>query len=138
MQNYLLTLLVNEKVSEEGRTSLFDGIKKNFTTLTKEELWGVKSLSYEIKHNGKAFYAHFEFETSPEAIITLDKNIRLNEDILRYLIVKPRKIKAKKDIVVKDDKKESRPEELKVEAEVKIEAKEVEKKEEGKKTRRGK
>lgn len=110
MQNYSLTILVNEKVTDADKTALFDGIKKSFTTLTREDLWGVKSLAYEIKHNSKAYYAYFEFETTPEAIITLDKNIRLNEDILRYLIVKPRKIKklkAEKEVKVEEEKVEA-------------------------------
>lgn len=104
MQNYTLTVLINEKVSEADRNSTFEAIKKHFTTLIKEDMWGVRSLAYEIKHAGKAFYAFFEFEAGPEAIITLDKNIRLNEDIVRYLIVKVKKIKAKKARIVKEPK----------------------------------
>lgn len=93
---YQLTLLIKDKVSEADRTALFDDVKKNFTSLVKEDLWGVRSLAYSIKHNDKAFYGYFEFEAEPKAVITLDKNIRLNEDILRYLIVKVKKRKVVK------------------------------------------
>ncbi len=88
MTNYQLTVLVNEKVSEADRNGIFDGLKKNFGSLEKEDLWGMRSLSYPIKHADRAYYAHFEFSGEPGSIIGLDKAIRLNEDIIRYLIVK--------------------------------------------------
>lgn len=91
MENYNLTILINNKVDEKGRTGLIDGVKKDFGNLVKEELWGVKTLAYEIKHMDKAFFANFEFEAEPKAVITLDKNIRLNEDIIRYLLVRSKK-----------------------------------------------
>lgn len=101
MQKYSLTVLVKEKVSESQRKEIFDGLKKNFSNLIKEDLWGVRSLAYEIKHDNKAYYANFEFEAEPKAIITLDKNIRLTEDIIRHLIVrieqKRQKIKVVKE-----------------------------------------
>lgn len=96
MQKYTLTVLINEKVSEGDRNGIFDSLKKHFSALIKEDLWGTRSLAYEIKHANKAFYAHFEFEAEPEVVITLDKSIRLNEDIIRYLIIKVKKVKAKK------------------------------------------
>jgi small subunit ribosomal protein S6 len=97
MQKYTLTVLINEKVSETERNAIFESIKKDFGNLIKEDIWGVRSLAYEIKHSNKAFYAHFEFEAEPNSVITLDKNIRLNEDIVRYLIVKREETSNKKN-----------------------------------------
>lgn len=123
MQKYTLTVLVNEKVSEADRNAAFDEIKKSFSNLVKEDLWGVRSLSYDIKHMNKAFYAYFEFEAEPTAIITLDKNIRLNEDIIRYLIVK----KDDKRVKVRKTKTEEKKEEVESEAVSEAPAKAVEK-----------
>ena len=140
VQNYSLTILINNKVDEKGREGVINGVKKDFGNLVKEDLWGVRSLAYEIKHMDKAFYANFEFEAEPEAIIKLDKNIRLNEDIIRYLIVKGKKVKirTKKKVAEKVEEKAeaARPSDEekneKVEAEVKTE-KVVEKKAKAKK-----
>jgi small subunit ribosomal protein S6 len=83
--------------------------------LIKEELWGMRSLAYPIKHADRAFFAHFEFEAEPAVIITLDKNIRLTEDIIRYLIVrieekrkkvKPAKKEEKVEVIEKEEIKE--------------------------------
>ncbi len=96
MENYNLTILINNKVDEKGREGLIDDVKKDFGNLIKEELWGVRTLAYEIRHMDKAFYANFEFESEPASVITLDKNIRLNEDIIRYLLVRSKKAKRVK------------------------------------------
>lgn len=115
MQKYSLTVLINEKVSESDRVSVLDGLKKHFGNLIKEELWGMRSLAYPIKHADRAFFAHFEFEAEPAVIITLDKNIRLTEDIIRYLIVrieekrkkvKPVKKQEKVEVIEKEEVKE--------------------------------
>lgn len=103
MQSYQLTLLIKEKLDEKARTGLIDDVKKNFSNLIKEDLWGIRSLAYEIKHADKAYYANFEFESEPQAVITLDKNIRLNEDIIRYLLVKKKIIKIRKTAKKKDE-----------------------------------
>lgn len=114
MQKYTLTVLINEKVSEVDRNGIFEAIKKNFTNLIKEDFWGVRSLSYEIKHESKAFYAYFEFETEPAGVITLDKNLRLNEDIIRYLIVKKKVTRDKRQVTKKIEEKIEEKEEIQV------------------------
>lgn len=96
MQSYLLTVLIKEKLDEKGRSGLIDDVKKNFSNIVKEDIWGVRGLAYPIKHNDKAFYAHFDFEAEPEKIINIDRSLRLNEDVLRYLIVKSKKVKIRK------------------------------------------
>lgn len=114
MQKYTLTVLINEKVPETDRNAILESIKKDFGSLTGEDIWGVRSLAYEIKHNNKAFYAHFEFEAEPDAVIALDKNIRLNEDIIRYLIVKRKDKRAKRQLTKKIEEKIEAKEETQV------------------------
>lgn len=121
MQAYSLTLLVKEKVDEKGRNGLFDDVKKNFSSMIKEDLWGVRSLAYEIKHQGKAFYGYFEFEAEPQAVITLDRNLRLSEDILRYLIIKSKKVKIRKGKAKPETKAEAKTEKVEATEEVKDE-----------------
>ncbi len=105
MESYQLTILVKEKLDEKARTGLLDDVKKNFGSLVKEDLWGIRSLAYEIKHMDKAYYANFEFEADPASVITLDKNIRLNEDIIRYLLIRKKIVKIRKTAKVKTEEK---------------------------------
>lgn len=88
MNQYLLTLLIKNDLEEKARKELLDGVTKNFGKLSKEDLWGTRSLSYPIKHQDRAFYAHFEFEAEPSSIASLDKSYKLNEDIIRYLLLR--------------------------------------------------
>lgn len=88
MNSYQLTLLVNPKVEEKERKELLDSLTKSFGKLIKEDLWGNKNLSYPIKHIDKAYYAYYEFESDPSSIASLDKSLKLNEDIIRYLLIR--------------------------------------------------
>lgn len=121
MQNYSLTILIKDKVDEKGRQALIDDVKKNFGNLIKEDIWGIRSLAYEIKHMDKAFYANFEFESEPQSVIALDKNIRLNEDIIRYLLIKSKKPKRVKEAQVRMQAKRAAARGEVVEASAKVE-----------------
>ncbi len=88
MSNYQLTLLIKNTLEEKERKELLGSITKDFGKLIKEDLWGTRDLSYPIKHQTQAYYAHFEFEAEPQQIPSLDKMVKLNEDIIRYLLIR--------------------------------------------------
>jgi small subunit ribosomal protein S6 len=88
MNNYLVTLLIKENVDEKERKELLASLTKKMGKVEKEDLWGSRSLSYPIMHQGKAYYAHYEFQSEPASISDIDKSLKLNEDVLRYLIVR--------------------------------------------------
>lgn len=88
MNTYQLALVVKNDLSDKARTELLSGFTAKFGKMVKEDLWGSRNLAYEIKHNDKGFYAYYEFEAEPKEIPVLDRNIRLNEDVLRYLLLK--------------------------------------------------
>jgi small subunit ribosomal protein S6 len=72
-----------------------DEIIQNYKTLLEEnggsvgriENWGLKSLTYRIKKNRKAHYAILNVEASGAAIFEMERQMRINEDILRYMTV---------------------------------------------------
>jgi small subunit ribosomal protein S6 len=88
---------------------LIDALTKQFDKLEKQDLWGNRGLSYPIAHQTAAFYAHFEFQSEPQNISNLDKNLKLNEDVLRFLLTKKedKKIRVKKGKKVVEAKPES-------------------------------
>lgn len=92
MNNYYLTLVLRPDLEDSAREGLISDIKKKIMgdtgKINKEDLWGSRDLSYPIKHNEKGYYAHFEFETDPAVAKTIDKNLKVEEDILRYLLVR--------------------------------------------------
>jgi len=56
--------------------------------ILKTENWGLRTLAYRIKKNRKAHYILIESETPASALHEMERNLRLNEDVLRYLTVR--------------------------------------------------
>jgi small subunit ribosomal protein S6 len=56
--------------------------------ITKTEYWGVKSLSYRIRKNRKAHLTLLNVDAPPAALAEVERQERLNEDVLRYLTVR--------------------------------------------------
>lgn len=92
MNSYYLTLVLKVDLEEKDRKALLDGIVKKLTggegKVEKEDLWGEKALAYPIKRQTKGYYAHFEIEADPKDAKGLDKSLKVEEDILRYLLVR--------------------------------------------------
>ena len=63
-------------------------IKDNGGEVTKQENWGIKSLAYKIKKNRKGHYVLFNIDAPSGAISEMERQMRINEDILRYLTLK--------------------------------------------------
>src|SRR5262249_36108177 len=56
--------------------------------ITKTEYWGVKSLSYRIRKNRKAHFTLLNIDAPPAALAEIERQQRLNEDVLRYLTLR--------------------------------------------------
>ena len=54
----------------------------------KRESWGLRNLSFRIRKNRKGHYVLFNLEAPPAAVHEMERNMRLNEDIIRFLTVK--------------------------------------------------
>ncbi|QGM47203.1 30S ribosomal protein S6 [Methylocystis heyeri] len=57
-------------------------------TVGKVEYWGVKSLAYRIKKNRKAHFTLLNIDAPPAAIAELERQERINEDVLRILTLR--------------------------------------------------
>jgi small subunit ribosomal protein S6 len=92
MNSYYLTLVIKSDLEEEKRKSLLGSMLKHLTgedgKVVKEDLWGERAFSYKIKKQSKGFYAHFEIDAEAKSAKGLDKVLKLEEDILRYLLIK--------------------------------------------------
>jgi len=53
----------------------------------KVEEWGVRDLSYRIKKQRRGHFVRLEYDSEPAALKELERNLRLNEDVLRYISV---------------------------------------------------
>lgn len=56
--------------------------------IAKTEYWGLRSLAYRVKKNRKGHYTLFQIEADKDAIAEYERQMRLNEDVLRQMTVK--------------------------------------------------
>lgn len=63
-------------------------IEDNGAKVVKTENWGLRNIAYRIKKNRKGFYVFFGIDGPAAAINELERNIRLNEDIIRFMTVR--------------------------------------------------
>lgn len=88
MNKYALTIVTKPELDEKARKELLDSVTKKMGEAVKEELWGIRDFAYPIQKLTKGYYAHYFFEVEPNVIESLDKFIKLEEDIIRHLIVR--------------------------------------------------
>lgn len=56
--------------------------------VTKTETWGLKNLAYKIDRNRKAHYVLLNIECPGDVVAELERQTRINEDIIRYLTIR--------------------------------------------------
>lgn len=91
MNSYYLTLVLKPDLEEKTRTELLDDVEKKLKIENgklKIDLWGARDLAYPIKRQTRGFYVHYEFDTDPRVAKGLDKSLRVEEDIIRFLLVR--------------------------------------------------
>jgi len=81
-------------------------VEKNQGNIVKLENWGLMNLSYLIKKNKKGNYIHFKIKANGKILSELEKNEKIDKNILRFLTVKVKKIDIETDYFNKNDDKE--------------------------------
>ena len=66
-------------------------VEKFEGNIVKTENWGLINLSYLIKKNRKGNYIHFKIKGSGKTISELEKNEKIDKNLLRFLTVKVKK-----------------------------------------------
>ncbi|HET8613448.1 MAG TPA: 30S ribosomal protein S6 [Sphingomonas sp.] len=69
----------------ENATQIIEG---NGGKVVKTETWGLRSLAYRIAKNRKAHYVMLDIDAPAAAIAELERQIAINEDIIRYMTVR--------------------------------------------------
>lgn len=64
---------------------IIEGMKGQVRQVDK---WGVRDLSYRIRKQRRGYYVRLEYEAEPQALSELERNLRLSEDVLRFMSVR--------------------------------------------------
>lgn len=85
---YELTLVLSDDNTAKTADALLDAfMAKSGGRIDVTEHWGKKELAYPIRKQTKAFYAHYVLSMTSAEAVELSKRIRLDEKILRSLMV---------------------------------------------------
>ena len=85
---YLARQDLSAQQVEELTAKLSGVIAEAGGKITKTEYWGVKSLNYRIRKNRKAHMTLLNVDAPPAALNEVERQERLNEDVLRYLTIR--------------------------------------------------
>ena len=92
MPLYEHVFIARQDISPAQVEGLTDALQKvvaqNGGKIAKSEYWGLRNLQYKINKNRKGHYSLFNIDGPPAAIQELERQEKLNEDILRYLTLR--------------------------------------------------
>ena len=92
MALYECVLIARQDISAsqvDGMVDQFTGIvEANGGRIAKKEMWGLRTLAYRIKKNRKGHYALLHLDAPAAAVAEMERNMRINEDVIRYLTVR--------------------------------------------------
>src|SRR4030042_3872146 len=90
MRSYEIMLAINPQLEDKELDSLLDKVKKLITDakgeITKTNKWGKRKLAYEIKDFIEAIYVVLNFNVDEKIIAELERVIKLEERVIRYLL----------------------------------------------------
>ncbi len=92
MKSYELMLIfdpsLEENVITEELSKITSIIEKEKGEILNKDIWGLKKLAYPIKRQDNGFYAVLYFNSDAGVLSELDRLNKINDKILRHLIVK--------------------------------------------------
>ena len=110
MNLYEHTIIARQDVSPTQLKQIEDKyskiVEKFDGNVVKTENWGLLNLSYLIKKNKKGNYIHFKIKADGKTILELEKNEKIDKNLLRYLTVKVKKFDLETDYFKKNDDRE--------------------------------
>ncbi len=105
MAFYESTFIIRQDVSSADVDRITEEYVKIITdfggNLIKNEYWGLRTLAYEISKNKKGHYVMLGLEASADAIRELERKMKLNEDVIRFVTINVKEIEKEPSAILK-------------------------------------
>lgn len=91
MNKYESVVIINSKLEEEAIKTLITKFSDLINTdgkVDSVEEMGKKKLAYEIKKQSEGYYVVYKFEAKPELIAELERNYRITDEVLKFIVIK--------------------------------------------------
>ena len=112
MPLYECVLIARNDVTQQQVDTIADGITEQLGTdggeVKKREYWGLRSLAYRVKKNRKGHYMLLGMDAKPAFIHEMERLLRLNEDVLRFMTLRVEEITEEPSAILsrKSDERE--------------------------------
>ena len=80
---------LEERTIEPSLDKYLNVIRKDGGTVDKVDVWGRRRLAYEVKKNAEGLYAVISLTAEPATVKEFDRQLTLNESILRTKVLRP-------------------------------------------------
>lgn len=92
MPLYEATFITRQDLTRQDITKLSDSlgaiVEQGGGKVVKNEYWGLRSLAYRIRKNRRGHYTMLAIDAPAPAIKEMERNMRINEDIIRSLTIR--------------------------------------------------
>ena len=93
MRKYEVMVILDSELDEKTIAPSLDTflnvIKADGGTVEKVDLWGKRRFAFELNHKTEGYYAVIELLSTPEAVAELDRQLSLNEAVVRTKVIRP-------------------------------------------------
>jgi small subunit ribosomal protein S6 len=93
MRHYEVMVILDPSLEERTIAPSLDTflnvVKKDGGTVEKVDIWGKRRLAFEIDKHPEGIYAVIDLTAEPASVIELDRQLNLNESVLRTKVLRP-------------------------------------------------
>ena len=79
---------IEERTVESSLDKYLNVIRKDGGSVESVDVWGRRRLAYEVKKNAEGIYAVIKIQAEPDTVKEFDRQINLNESILRTKVLR--------------------------------------------------
>ena len=92
MRPYEVMVILDASLEEDANRAVVDRISQHLTasgaTSVNTDTWGKRRLAYPVRHRNEGYYLVFEANAEPAAMIDLDRQLRLVDEVLRHKVIR--------------------------------------------------
>ncbi len=93
MRHYELMVILDPELEERTVAPSLDRflsvVRNGGGSVENVDIWGRRRLAYEIKKKTEGIYAVVDMTSTPEVVKELDRQLNLNESVLRTKLIRP-------------------------------------------------
>jgi small subunit ribosomal protein S6 len=91
VRSYELAFIIEPNIDDEGATNVVDRVSQFVKAVNGEvasvNVWGRRKFAYPINNYREGTYVLLQAKIPPSGIIELERNLKLSEEVIRYLLI---------------------------------------------------